>query len=121
MLEEISAHFTDLSQKSFISIAAGVTLSTMEESVPTAKSVIRVMPNTPCCVGVSASGYAVGSKTTREDKNVCEAIFTAVGTCSEVQEKLMDAVTGLSGSGPACEYFARIRFTTKNKRYCCIH
>jgi len=88
--------------KSFISIAAGVTLSSLESYLPdTTKSVIRVMPNTPCLVGQSAAAFAAGSKSSKEDKDICAAIFKSVGTVCEVQEKLMDAVTGLSGSGPA--------------------
>lgn len=90
-----------LSTKSFISICAGTPLEVIEQCIPTAKSVIRVMPNTPCLVGQCAAAYAIGSKTTNEDKLICEYIFKAIGTISEVQEKLMDAVTGLSGSGPA--------------------
>ena len=61
------------------------------------------MPNTPCSVSASAAAFSSGSKTTAEDKAVCQQLFDAVGTCSEVDEKLMDAVTGLSGSGPACK------------------
>lgn len=93
-----------LATKSFISIAAGISISDIEACLPSARSVIRVMPNTPCLVGQSAAAYASGSKSSAEDKKTCESIFRAVGTISEVSEKLMDAVTGLSGSGPACTY-----------------
>jgi pyrroline-5-carboxylate reductase len=93
-----------LKTKSFISIAAGVSIQTIENCIPNAKSVIRVMPNTPCLVGECAAAYAVGTKTTADDSLTCETIFNAVGSISQVSEKLMDAVTGLSGSGPACTH-----------------
>lgn len=95
----------EFTSKSFISIAAGLTIATIESFLPSqTKSVIRVMPNTPCLVGQSAAAFAPGSRTSEEDKRICHAIFNSVGTISEVSEKLMDAVTGLSGSGPACEF-----------------
>jgi pyrroline-5-carboxylate reductase len=94
----------DFQTKSFLSIAAGVPLSALESYLPLqTKSVIRVMPNTPCLVGQCAAAFASGTKTTNEDKAICTALFNSVGTISEIPEKLMDAVTGLSGSGPACK------------------
>ena len=90
-------------RKSFISIAAGVPISALESYLPeSTKSVIRVMPNTPCLIGESAAAFASGSKSDAHDKAICSAIFKSVGTICEVPEKLMDGVTGLSGSGPAC-------------------
>jgi pyrroline-5-carboxylate reductase len=59
------------------------------------------MPNTPCLVGEAASGYALGSLATPEDRKIVQSIFGAVGTTSELKEILLNAVTGLSGSGPA--------------------
>lgn len=98
----------ELQNKCFISIAAGVSIATLESYFKAAGfdgiSIIRVMPNTPCSVGLSASGYSAGVHATEAQKAACEAIFRAVGVIDEVPEKLMDAVTGLSGSGPACEY-----------------
>ena len=89
-------------KKCFISIAAGISIAAMEARLPpTTKGIIRVMPNTACMVGMSASAYAANSRTTKQDKEICEKIFSSVGTICEVDEKLMDAVTGLSGSGPA--------------------
>jgi pyrroline-5-carboxylate reductase len=88
--------------KSFISIAAGVTISSMESTLPACtRSVIRVMPNTPCTVGECAAAMALGSRSQLSDKDICEKIFQAVGSICEVPEKLIDSVTGLSGSGPA--------------------
>lgn len=88
-------------RKSFISIAAGVCLEDMESCIPSARSFIRVMPNTPCLVGECAAAYAIGSRVSEEEKRITEKIFSAVGTISLVAERLLDAVTGLSGSGPA--------------------
>jgi len=102
-----SASLTDaeLGGKCFISIAAGVPLAAMEgefQARGVNVGVIRVMPNTPCCVGECAAGYAVGTHVTAAQKATCAALLGAFGVAQEVQEKLMDAVTGLSGSGPAC-------------------
>ena len=83
-----------------ISIAAGVTLSTIQPLVP-GKKVVRVMPNTPCLVGMAASGFALGENCSDSDSNLVEAVFGAVGIALMVPEKLLDAVTGVSGSGPA--------------------
>ena len=59
------------------------------------------MPNTPALVGSSASAFAVGGTATREDAALVQSLLSAVGIAMEVKEKLLDAVTGLSGSGPA--------------------
>lgn len=105
-LQEVASKLSaeEFSKKSFISIAAGVPIAVLEGFLPSnTKSVIRVMPNTPCLVGQSAAAFSSGSNTNEDDKLVCTSIFNSVGTICEVPEKLMDAVTGLSGSGPACE------------------
>jgi len=83
-----------------ISVAAGVTLETLEKNLP-GRRVVRVMPNTPCVVGQAASGYALGAVAGDDDRKIVEAIFGAVGIIYEVKEVLLNAVTGLSGSGPA--------------------
>ena len=83
-----------------ISVAAGVTLETLEASLP-GRRVIRVMPNTACLVGQAACGYAMGERATPEDRTIVQTIFGSVGSIHEFKENLMDAVTGLSGSGPA--------------------
>lgn len=83
-----------------MSIAAGVTLSTLEENLP-GRRVVRVMPNTACMVGEAASGYAMGALTTDEDREIVQAVFGSCGLAKELQEFLLNAVTGLSGSGPA--------------------
>lgn len=84
-----------------VSIAAGVTLARMESAGPAGLRVIRVMPNTPALVGASASAFAVGSCATRADAEQVQGVLGSVGLSLEVKEKLLDAVTGVSGSGPA--------------------
>uniref|UniRef100_A0A7S2VER5 Pyrroline-5-carboxylate reductase n=1 Tax=Entomoneis paludosa TaxID=265537 RepID=A0A7S2VER5_9STRA len=83
-----------------ISVAAGVTLETLEHNLP-GRRVVRVMPNTACTVGQSASGYALGALGTDEDRIIVKAIFGSCGMAHEIKEFLLNAVTGLSGSGPA--------------------
>jgi len=89
------------SSKLVISIAAGITISRMETALIAKPRIIRVMPNTPALVLAGAAGLARGSSATNEDLALALEIFSAVGKAVVVEEKLMDAVTGLSGSGPA--------------------
>ena len=83
-----------------ISIAAGVTLKTLETALP-GQRIVRVMPNTPCLVGEAACGFSLGSLATDADRTLVKTLLDAVGLSMEVPENLLDAVTGLSGSGPA--------------------
>lgn len=83
-----------------ISIAAGVTLTTLEAALPESRF-IRTMPNTPALVGAGMTCLASGSRATPEDTALALELFQAVGQAAIVEERLMDAVTGLSGSGPA--------------------
>ncbi len=91
---------TAVAGKLVISIAAGVKLSTLEASLGKSR-LVRVMPNTPCLIGQSASGYCLGPRATPADGELVESLLAAVGTVFAVEESLLDAVTGLSGSGPA--------------------
>src|SRR5205823_71143 len=68
------------------------------------RRLIRVMPNTPCLVGASASGFSPGSAGTPEDVALVQRLLDAVGKAFQLPEHLLDAVTGLSGSGPAFVY-----------------
>lgn len=88
----------------YLSIAAGVKIADLEAWLGTSGRVIRVMPNTPALVGAGAAAFAKGSRATESDAETARTIFGAVGTVDEVSEKLLDAVTGLSGSGPAYVY-----------------
>ncbi len=87
-----------------ISIAAGVTLAKMEAALPAGTRVIRVMPNTPALVGEAATAFALGKSATASDGELAKKLLSAVGIAFPVKESLLDAVTGLSGSGPAYVY-----------------
>ena len=92
----------DFSEKHvLVSIAAGVSLAKLEGGLPASARVIRVMPNTPALVGASASAYTLGKAATPEDGQLVHKLLSAVGVALQVKESLLDAVTGLSGSGPA--------------------
>ncbi|MBT8044398.1 MAG: prephenate dehydrogenase/arogenate dehydrogenase family protein, partial [Verrucomicrobiae bacterium] len=84
-----------------ISVAAGVTLKTMEDSCPAGTRIIRAMPNTPAMIGLGASGIAAGQHATDADRVAARKIMASVGIAVETTESQLDAVTGLSGSGPA--------------------
>lgn len=84
-----------------ISIAAGVPLDALEARLPAGARVIRSMPNTAAIAHAGATAISPGTHATREDISVARALFEAVGRCVTVDETLLDAVTGLSGSGPA--------------------
>jgi pyrroline-5-carboxylate reductase len=101
-IAEISGAFTK--NHLIISIAAGVTLAKLEALLPDGARVIRVMPNTPALVGAGASGFALGKSATAEDGELAKKLLSAVGIAMQVKESLLDAVTGLSGSGPAYVY-----------------
>jgi pyrroline-5-carboxylate reductase len=85
----------------FVSVAAGVPLSAMTSALGQSTRIVRVMPNTPCLVGAGATAFSRGAKATDEDAALVERLFSTIGIAMEVSEPLMDAVTGLSGSGPA--------------------
>jgi len=87
-----------------ISIAAGVPIARLEAGLGQDAKVIRVMPNTPALVGAAASAYALGKAATEADGALAQKIFSAVGVAFHLKESLLDAVTGLSGSGPAYVY-----------------
>ena len=87
-----------------VSIAAGVTLENLASQLPSGTRLVRVMPNTPCLIAQGASCYSRGPSATIEDGQVVRKLLESVGSAYEVEEKLLDAVTGLSGSGPAFVY-----------------
>src|SRR5947209_4734262 len=83
-----------------LSIAAGVTIAAIEALVP-GRPVVRAMPNTAAVVGLGAAAIAAGRYAEEEHLARAESILSVVGTVARVPEPLLDAVTGLSGSGPA--------------------
>jgi pyrroline-5-carboxylate reductase len=83
-----------------ISILAGVSIAQLETAFPD-RAVVRAMPNTPATVGAGMTAIATGSHVSTQDLELATQLFQAVGQVVTVPEALMDAVTGLSGSGPA--------------------
>lgn len=104
-LKTLGAADRNTVQPLFISIAAGVTTVRIENALDGSPRVVRVMPNTPALVGEGASAIAGGQFATAADLNVAETILGAVGLVVRVEESLMDAVTALSGSGPAYIFY----------------
>jgi pyrroline-5-carboxylate reductase len=98
VLEEIK---NSIKNQLIISIAAGVPIETFENAMPLGTKVIRVMPNIAATVKEAASAISPGSAVSNEDAAVAREIFNAVGRTVILPEHLIDAVTGLSGSGPA--------------------
>jgi pyrroline-5-carboxylate reductase len=84
-----------------VSIAAGIDTETIEEAVADGVRVVRAMPNTPALVGAGATAIAAGKHASETDLATARALFDAVGITVELDESHLDAVTGLSGSGPA--------------------
>ena len=87
--------------KLVVSVAAGVPLARIEANLSPGARVVRVMPNIPCVVGAGAAGFAGGAHATAADLEKVGAILNSFGIGLPVEEKYLDAVTGLSGSGPA--------------------
>lgn len=102
LLAEISGHIRE--DHVIISIAAGLTLKKLADGLLANHRLIRVMPNTPCLLGESAAAFAAGPGARPEDTTLVERLFNAVGKAFAVPESQLDAVTGLSGSGPAFVY-----------------
>jgi pyrroline-5-carboxylate reductase len=99
LLSEIAGDVT--ANQLVVSIAAGVTIDSLERGLNAKRRIIRVMPNTPCLVGAAASGIAAGATAKSEDLKLVVKLFESVGVARVLPESLLDAVTGLSGSGPA--------------------
>ena len=84
-----------------VSIAAGIPIAAIESQLAPGTRVIRTMPNTPALVGAGATAIAPGTHVSDEDLATVEALFSSIGITEVLEESLLDAVTGLSGSGPA--------------------
>lgn len=94
-----------------ISAAAGVTTESMQLLLPTSVASVRVMANTPSAVGLGVTGVAGGSRATRDDVDLVAEVFGAVGEVVLLPEEKLDAVTALSGTGPAYVYYVIESFT----------
>lgn len=90
--------------KLMVSIAAGVKLSQLQADLNPDSKIVRLMPNTPCIVREGVSVFCSGPKVTKEDSQTVKQLFGTVGQIDEVKESMIDAVTGVSGSGPAYMY-----------------
>jgi len=102
VLEGLRDHLTE--DHLVISIVAGIRIGFIESCLRPGVRVVRVMPNQPLMVGAAAAGYALGSHATKEDADTVQEIFDKNGIAFCLPEHLLDAVTGLSGSGPAYVY-----------------
>lgn len=92
----------DISMKNLlVSIALGIPIKAMEDVLPIGSRVVRVMSNTPAIVSEGASVFTLGTFASSNDGDLVKELFSSVGTCDQISENLIDAVTGLSGSGPA--------------------
>jgi pyrroline-5-carboxylate reductase len=91
--------------KVIISIAAGITTGFIEEALGKEVPVVRVMPNTPCLVKTGASGISPGKYAGEQEETIAEEMFRGVGIVVKVPEQMLDAVTALSGSGPAYIFY----------------
>jgi pyrroline-5-carboxylate reductase len=101
LLESIGAHLAP--DALVVSVAAGVRIATMEALVPGA--VARAMPNTPAVVGLAVTGLSAGSRTTADDIHLARSLFETVGSVLEVPESKIDALSTISGSGPAYVFY----------------
>ena len=102
ILEEVKELVT--TDKLIVSIAAGVLTGSIEGHLNEGTRVVRVMPNTPALVGLGATGICKGANATSEDIELVEKMMNTIGISVVVGEDRMDAITGLSGSGPAYVY-----------------
>jgi len=101
VLESLQAE-PELERPLWISIAAGISLRALGANLPPAARIVRAMPNTPARIGEGATAICANPQASPADLSLAQAIFESVGSCwAAPSEQLMDAVTGLSGSGPA--------------------
>lgn len=99
------AELGDPCDRLLISIAAGIRIAAIESGTGHRHRVVRVMPNTPALIGKGASGYALGTSATEADAALTESLLGSVGYVCRVTEESLDAVTAVSGSGPAYLFF----------------
>lgn len=100
-INSICSNGTLISSTLLISIAAGVSIGSLEKMLPAKSRICRVMPNTPALIAEGISAFSLNKFCSSEDDSLVHSIFKACGKVINVPEKMMNAVTGLSGSGPA--------------------
>lgn len=105
VLDEICKLKLNLNNKLFISIAAGITTKFIEEKIGGRPSVIRIMPNLPCVIKKGISSICLGRHANVKDFIVAKNIFSNLGKVTKVREESMNAITAISGSGPAYFYY----------------
>jgi len=88
-----------------VSVAAGVTMATMEAALPETVAVLRAMPNTPAIVGRAVTGVSAGTRSTSDELDLVARLFATVGTAVVVPESQIDALSTISGSGPAYVFY----------------
>ena len=98
-----------------ISVAAGITTAAMESVLPLGNPVVRAMPNTPAIVGRAVTGIALGSRATEAHQKLAEELFATVGKTIVVGEERIDALSTISGSGPAYVFFLIEQFIAAAK------
>ncbi|MCH8004035.1 MAG: pyrroline-5-carboxylate reductase [Nanoarchaeota archaeon] len=103
--------------KIIVSIAAGIKISSIEKIIGKNRKIVRVMPNINCVVGEMAAAYSVNKNIKRNDKNIINKILNKAGIALEIDENRMDAVTALSGSGPAFVAYLINNFTNSSIKY----
>lgn len=111
-LADLPSHLATLTAgKVVISIVAGKRLATLTKLFPQARNVVRVMPNTPAQIGAGVSGWCAATPLAAADRTTLLALLQAMGRVVEVEESMMDALTAVSGSGPAYvfEFAAALR------------
>ena len=103
LLQEIADHVRD--DDLVVSLAAGITTEFLESHLPQGRAVVRVMPNTPALVDQGMAALSAGSFCSAEQLDVAQSLLAATGRVAVVPEKLQDAVTAISGSGPAYIFY----------------
>lgn len=105
-MESMRPAFADSTNTPLVlSVAAGISIKSIQESLGVQVHVARVMPNTPALVGAGAAGIAMSDNASDQDATLAQNLFDAVGICEHVSEEMIDAVTALSGSGPAYFFY----------------
>jgi len=93
------------SDKVFVSIAAGITISKLSEWLKGHQKIVRVMPNTPALIGAGVAGVSSSTAVSDEEQNQVLELFKSVGIAIKVEESMIDSVTAISGSGPAYVFY----------------